>query len=79
VARKTEKIYKYDVVFDPNGEGYTVTIPKLPGLITEGKNIKEAREMAKDAVRVYLEAILKEELFAKKSAGVKREKIKVSV
>lgn len=56
-----ETIYQYEVVFDPNGAGYTVTVPKLPGLVTEGDNLKEAREMAKDAIRCYIESLLKEQ------------------
>jgi predicted RNase H-like HicB family nuclease len=55
-----KKIYHYETVFEPNGAGYTVTVPKLPGLVTEGDNLKEAREMARDAIRCYLEALLKE-------------------
>ena len=77
MVKRIEKIYEYDVVFDPNGAGYTVTVPKLPGLVTEGRNIKEACEMAKDAIRVYLEALLKDKLSVKKPS-VKKEKITVS-
>jgi predicted RNase H-like HicB family nuclease len=72
-----EKIYQYEAVFDPNGQGYTVTVPKLPGLITEGGTMKEAREMAKDAIRCYLEALLKEKLEI--SQAKKKEKIGVTV
>jgi len=72
------KIYQYEVVFEPNGAGYTVTVPKLPGLVTEGDNLKEAREMAEDAIRCYLEALLKDKML-RKPTGVKREKIEVPV
>ncbi|HUQ32666.1 MAG TPA: type II toxin-antitoxin system HicB family antitoxin [Pyrinomonadaceae bacterium] len=37
--------------------GYVVTCPALPGLVTEGDTIKEAREMATDAIRCYLEGL----------------------
>jgi predicted RNase H-like HicB family nuclease len=40
--------------------------------------MEEAREMAKDAIRVYLEALLKEKLFAKRHPSIKKEKIAVS-
>ena len=76
MKKHREKIYQYEVVFDPNGEGYTVTVPKLPGLVTEGDNLKEAREMAKDAIRCYLEALLKDKML-RKSSGAKREKVGV--
>ena len=42
MKKHKEIIYQYEVVFDPNGAGYTVTVPKLPGLVTEGDNLKEA-------------------------------------
>ena len=39
---------------DPEG-GYTVTVPALPGCITYGSTMKKAREMARDAIELYLE------------------------
>ena len=59
MKKRKETIYKYETLFDQNGGGYTVTVPKLPGLVTEGDTLKEAREMARDAIRCYLESILK--------------------
>ncbi|PIT93109.1 MAG: HicB family protein [Candidatus Harrisonbacteria bacterium CG10_big_fil_rev_8_21_14_0_10_38_8] len=73
--KKQEKIYEFETIFDPNGQGYTVTVPKLPGLVTEGENLKEAREMAKDAIECYLIMLLKED----KSKNLKTGKIKVAV
>ena len=79
MKKNKEMIYQYEAVFNPNGAGYTITVPKLPGLVTEGNNLKEAREMAKDAIRCYLEAILKDGIFAfSKSRNGHREKIKVA-
>ena len=76
MKKHKEKIYQYEVVFDPNGEGYTVTVPKLPGLVTEGDNLKEAREMAKDAIRCYLEALLKDKML-RRSSEARREQVGV--
>ena len=39
--------------------GYQVTVPMLPGLITYGRTLAEAREMAADAIRVHLEGLRK--------------------
>lgn len=77
MKKHKEIIYQYDVIFDPNGAGYTVTVPKLPGLVSEGSNLKEAREMARDAIRCYLEALLKDRktYFSK----IHRERVKISV
>ncbi len=43
---------------EPEG-GYTVTVPSLPGCITYGETIKQAYEMAKEAINAYLESKLK--------------------
>ncbi len=53
--------YRYTVLFEPAEEGgYVVTCPSLPGLVTEGDTLEEARAMAADAVRGYLEALAKD-------------------
>jgi antitoxin HicB len=50
--------YSYTLLFEPAEEGgYVVTCPALPGLVTEGDTLEEAREMAKDAIRAYLESL----------------------
>lgn len=41
----------YTFVFNPEPEGgYTVTCPALPGLVTYGETLPEARDMARDAM-----------------------------
>jgi predicted RNase H-like HicB family nuclease len=53
--------YKYTVLFEPAEEGgYTVTCPALPGLVTEGDTLEEARAMAADAIRGYIESLRKD-------------------
>ncbi len=53
-------LYHYTAVFEPAAEGgYIVSVPALPGLVTEGETIEEARAMVKDAIRGYLESLLK--------------------
>ncbi len=79
MKKRREIIYQYEAVFDANGAGYTVTVPKLPGLVTEGDSLKDAREMAKDAIRCYLEAILKEKALSFSRSGMRREKVRVAV
>ncbi|MBP7965000.1 MAG: type II toxin-antitoxin system HicB family antitoxin [Caldilineaceae bacterium] len=37
--------------------GYTVTVPSLPGCITYGDDIDQAIVMAKEAIEVYLESL----------------------
>jgi antitoxin HicB len=50
--------YSFTMLFEPAEEGgYVVTCPALPGLITEGDMLEEARRMAEDALRGYLESL----------------------
>lgn len=56
-----QKILSYTVLFEPAEEGgYTVMVPALPGCFTEGDTMDEAREMARDAIRCYLEGLAKD-------------------
>src|SRR6516225_6930774 len=49
----------YTFVFNPEPEGgYTVTCPALPGLVTYGETIEEARWMARDAMEGLIEVML---------------------
>ena len=50
--------YSYTVLLQPEPEGgYTVTCPTLPGLVTYGESLEEARAMAADAIRGYIECL----------------------
>ena len=52
--------YCYTVLFEPAEEGgYVVTCPALPGVVTQGETLEEARAMAEDAIRGYLESLVK--------------------
>jgi predicted RNase H-like HicB family nuclease len=55
--------YTFTMLFEPAEEGgYVVTCPALPGLVTEGDTMEEARKMAEDALRAYLESLKKDGL-----------------
>ena len=53
------KIYQYTAVFEPDekGRGYTVTIPSLPGCISEGDTFEKALENVQEAATLYLEVM----------------------
>ncbi|MDP8228203.1 MAG: type II toxin-antitoxin system HicB family antitoxin [Candidatus Electryoneaceae bacterium] len=54
---------KYTAIFESAEEGgYTVTVPALPGLVTEGDTFEEAKEMALDAIRCHLLSLLKRDV-----------------
>ena len=60
-----QSVLKYDVIFEeqPDG-GYTVTVPSLPGCISEGDTFELAKANIADAITVYLESLImdKEEI-----------------
>lgn len=50
-----QKIYQFTAIFERNeNNGYTITVPALPGLVSEGKDLEDARAMAEDAIRCYI-------------------------
>ncbi len=49
------RIYKLPLVLEPQPEGYTVTSPVLPELVSEGDTIQEALHNASDALQALLE------------------------
>jgi predicted RNase H-like HicB family nuclease len=52
------KILNYTVILTPDDAGgYVVTCPALPGLVTGGDTLEEARAMAADAIRGYIESL----------------------
>ena len=64
--------YQYTVLYEPSEEGgFVVTVPALPGLVTEGDSLDEARLMATDAIRGYLESLLKDHLPIPPAAVIK--------
>ena len=73
-----KRVHQYTAFFEANEHGgYTVAVPSLPGLVTEGKNMEHARSMAKDAIRWYIEGLKK----AKEPIPVEQEtaQLKISV
>jgi len=61
IRPETTTEYNFTVLFQPAVEGgYVVTCPALPGLVTEGDTLAEARRMAQDAIRAYLESLRKD-------------------
>ena len=54
------KSLRYNIVLRPEPEGgFTVSVPALPGCMTYGRTIAEARRMAADAIRAYLGSLRK--------------------
>ena len=51
----------YRVIYEPLTEGgFQVIVPALPGIVTFGSTIEEARELAQDAISCHLQGLLKD-------------------
>jgi len=50
---------KYTIILEPDDEegGYTVTVPALPGCITQGETISQCIERAREAIQGYIESL----------------------
>src|SRR5207302_10383437 len=52
--------YHYNIILRPEAEGgFTAIVPALPGCVTYGRTLVEARKMAKDAISGYIESLRK--------------------
>ena len=50
----------YTIILDPDFEegGYTVTVPALPGCVTQGETIEQCIERAREAIEGYIESLI---------------------
>lgn len=50
----------YEAVFkwDAKDKAYIVNVPSLSGVVTFGKNLKDAKRMAKDAIELHCECLI---------------------
>jgi excisionase family DNA binding protein len=51
--------YIYEVELRPDSGGYCVRVPDLDGCFTEGDNVIDALNMANDALKTFVAALLK--------------------
>jgi predicted RNase H-like HicB family nuclease len=90
--QKSSREYSFTVMFEPlstlpanrkNGKkattGYQVTVPLLPGVVTYGRTLEEAREMARDAIRCHLEGLRKDGEPIPNEKSARREKLRVAL
>jgi predicted RNase H-like HicB family nuclease len=57
---KNPKELQFNVIFCPEPEGgFTAIVPSLPGCISYGKDLKEAKESITDAIGGYIASIKK--------------------
>jgi predicted RNase H-like HicB family nuclease len=54
------KQYTYTIHIEPAEEGgYVVTVPALPGCVTQGETYQEAITMAQEVIEGFVEALAK--------------------
>ena len=57
---KRYSLFNYNLILQKEQEGgYTVKVPALPGCITYGKTLEEAKLMAANAIKSYISSLLK--------------------
>ena len=60
MADASHREYTYTILLEPDPEtgSLTVTVPALPGIVTQGDTLEEAIAMAKDAIQLHVEALI---------------------
>jgi predicted RNase H-like HicB family nuclease len=50
----------YTIILEPDFDegGYTVTVPALPGCITQGETVEQCIERAQEAIKGYIETLV---------------------
>lgn len=50
---------QYTIFLDPDFDegGYTVTVPALPGCVTQGQTVEECLERAREAIEGHLDVL----------------------
>jgi antitoxin HicB len=52
--------FRFNIFLRPEPEGgFTAIVPALPGCVTYGRTLGEAKKMAKDAISGYIESLKK--------------------
>ena len=55
---ESTKILTYTAIFEKASEGgYVVSVPALPGCLTQGETFEEAKGNIKDAITGYIEVL----------------------
>lgn len=54
--RKKAKVLEYNAIFTPEEEGgYSVSVPDLPGCLSQGDTFEQAKKNIAEAIELYLE------------------------
>ncbi len=74
----TKKSREFTAFFEENEHGgYTITVPSLPGLITEAKDMKHAKEVLKDAIICYIDGLKKAKMDIPRESFIASMKLQI--
>jgi|ADurb_Leu_01_Slu_FD_contig_51_1727783_length_541_multi_6_in_0_out_0_2 predicted RNase H-like HicB family nuclease len=78
---KKKQILEYTALFTPDEETgcFVVEVPALPGCVTQGKNLAEAKKNAREAIELYLETLTERKMAFPEDVEPNFLKSKVSV
>ncbi|MDH7510394.1 MAG: type II toxin-antitoxin system HicB family antitoxin [Methanolinea sp.] len=80
MARGISMEKTYSMVIEPGEDGwFVVTVPAIPGCITQGKTIEEAEKNAKEAIEAYIESLIRRRKGIPDQQGVAFRKVSVEV
>ena len=72
-------VMKYTVLIARGNEsGYVAAVPALPGCVSQGRTKRDAIKNVKEAIEVYLEALLEDGLAVPVEAGKTLVEVEVS-
>lgn len=58
---------------------YVVTVPSLPGCVSQGKSMTEAKKNIKEAIKLHLKCLLEDGIPISPPRGVRQEVIVIDV
>lgn len=71
--------HSFTVMYESaKGGGYQVIVPVLPGVISYGRDIEEAKLMARDAIRCHIEGLQKEHEMIPVERSLLQERLTIS-
>ena len=85
IVKVETRVGAFECLFESNTpeKGYTVTVPKLRGVVTFGENLEEAKKMAREAIELHCECLLQSGLaevkVSRRARGVYKERSYVAV
>ncbi len=72
-------VMKYTVLIARGNEnGYVASVPALPGCVSQGRTKRDALKNVKEAIEVYIEALLEDGLAVPVEAGKVLVEVEVS-